>query len=401
MSTGHRVAMLGTGLIGDFYTMTLHGQRGRDRVEVVYSRTEERGAAFRERWGIPESTTSIQAAVDHPEVDTVVVGLPNHLHADAVAAAAAAGKAVLVTKPLARSATEARQILDTVERAGVFGGYLEDLVYTPKTRKALASTRSGAIGDVLWVRSRETHPGPHSAWFWDATQAGGGAIVDLGCHCIEIVRSFVGKGNRPVEVMCWADTLVHPIEAEDNAIALIRFESGAVGQFEVSWTFRGGMDLRDEVAGTEGTIWLNHFLRTGFELFTSGQGGYVAEKAEAEAGWQFPVGDEVAELGYVEMFTDMFDAMDAGRDPAETLYDGYVVNAVMDACYRSASTRAWAPVELEWRGGTAPRVARAERREDGLVVIKEEHLPDGRRKLILKDPATGAFLDRVVGGQTT
>lgn len=392
----HRVAMLGTGLIGDFYTATLHGQRGRDRVEVVYSRTADRGHAFAERWDVPVVTTSIVEAVQHPDVDTVVVGLPNVLHEEAIAAAAAAGKAVLCTKPLARSAEEAARILALVESAGVFAGYLEDLAYTPKTLKATQSVAAGAVGDVLWVRSRETHPGPHSAWFWDAEQAGGGAIVDLGCHCIEIIRAFVGKGNRPVEVMCWMDTLVHPIAAEDNAIALIRFDSGAVGQFEVSWTFRGGMDLRDEVAGTEGTIWMDHFLRTGFEMFTSGAGeGYVAEKAESASGWQFPVGDEVAELGYVDMFSDMFDAMDQGRPPRETFYDGYVVNAVMDACYRSARSRAWTPVELDWRGGSTPRIARQQRTEDGLAVIKEEQLPDGRRKLILSDPTTGVVTDRV------
>lgn len=398
MNDAHRIAMLGTGLIADFYAMALHGQRGRDRIVTTFSRSAARGGAFATRWGIPTSTTSLDEAIGHPEVDVVVVALPNHLHEDAVTRAAAAGKAVLCTKPLARSAEEARNILDTVERAGIFAGYLEDLVYTPKTLKAAAAVRRGAIGDVTWVRSREAHPGPHSAWFWDARQAGGGAIIDLGCHCIEIIRTFVGKGNRPVEVMCWADTLVHPIEAEDNAIVLVRFESGAIGQLEVSWTFRGGMDLRDEVAGTEGTIRLDHFLRTGFELYSGGGGGgYVAEKVEATQGWLFPVGDEVVELGYVDMFTDMFTALDTGGAPRETFYDGYVVNAVMDAAYRSARSRRWEPVELEWRGGAAPRIARSVARHDGHAIVKSELLPDGRRKLILSHRETGSIFEVVAG----
>ena len=396
----HTVTMLGTGLIGDFYTNTLHGQRGRDRVGVVYSRSQARADAFRERWSIPEATTDLEAAINHPSTDVVVIGLPNFLHEDAVGLAAKAGKPILCTKPLGRSAEEARRMLDVVEAAGVFGGYLEDLCYTPKTLKAVASVQGGAIGDVTWVRSRETHPGPHSAWFWDGRLTGGGAIIDLGCHCIEIIRNFMGKGNRPVEVLCHTDTLVHPIADEDNAIALIRFESGAMGQFEVSWTFRGGMDLRDEVAGTEGTIWLNHFLRTGFEMWSSGVGGgYVAEKTESSAGWLFPVGDEVSELGYTDMFNDMFEAIDTGRQPMETFYDGYVVNAVMDACYRSAKSRSWAPIDLfEWRGGSTPRIASTPEEFEGQVVIKREILPDGRHKLILKDPASGDFTDRIVAG---
>ena len=388
--------MLGTGLIGLFYTMTLHGQRGRDRVRAVYSRTAERAQAFASEWDIAFATSDMAAAIRHPDTDTVVIGLPNHLHEKAVRLSAEAGKAVLCTKPLARTGAEAKCILDIAESAGIFAGYLEDLVYTPKTLKALASVARGALGDVLWVRSRETHSGPHSDWFWDLDQAGGGAIIDLGCHCIEIIRSFIGKGIRPVEVTCWADTLVHPITAEDNAIGLIRFANGAIGQFEVSWSFRGGMDLRDEVAGTKGTIWLNHFLRTGFEMFTSGDGGYVAEKAEQDTGWLFPVGDEVSELGYVDMFTDMFNAMDQGRAPRESFYDGYVVNAVIDACYKSARTKQWEPVLIEdWRGQTDARPATGMKEEiDGMQLVKREHMPDGRIKLILRDKGSGKVVQR-------
>jgi predicted dehydrogenase len=394
---GHNVPMLGTGLIGLFYTETLHSRRGRDAVRVVYSRSGERAREFADEHDVPEFTTDLDAAVAHPDTGVVVVGLPNHLHEQAVELAVRHGKAVLCTKPLGRTADEARRMLESVERAGVFAGYLEDLCYTPKTLKALKLVRGGQIGDVTWARSRETHGGPHSAWFWDADQAGGGALIDLGCHCIEIVRSFVGKGNRPLEVMCWADTLVHPIDSDDNCIALIKFESGAIGQIEVSWTFRGGMDLRDEIAGTEGTVWLNHFLRTGFEAFTSGQaGGYVAEKAETTSGWLFPVGDEVAELGYADMFADMFDALERGRPPMETFYDGYVVNAIIDACYRSAKSGSWEAVQIDdWRGERVEPIARVRSEHDGKTVIKEETMPDGRRKLIVRDERSGEFADVV------
>ena len=395
----HKITMLGTGLIGMFYTRSLHAQRSRDQVHVVCSRSEAHARKFAEDHQIPCWTTSIEDAINDPETDVVVVGLPNNLHLDAVRLAAKVGKAVLVTKPLGRNASEALAMLEAVESAGVFSGYLEDLVYTPKTLKALDAVREGALGKVLWARSRETHPGPHSAWFWDKEISGGGAIVDMGCHCIEIGRSFIGKDLRPVEAMCWADTQVHPIEAEDHAIGLVRYENGAIGQFEVSWTFRGGMDLRDEISGTMGTIWLNHWLRTGFEMFTaSGPGGYISEKAEGQAGWLFPVGDEEGSLGYTPMFSDMLNSLDQGTTPIETFYDGYIVNAIIDACYNSARSKRWEPVKLEvWRGKQQTQQAAGSAvYDDQYFLIKEETMPDGKKKLILKEKSGGKIIQKIL-----
>ncbi len=394
-----KIALLGTGLIGTFYTMSLHGLRSRDEVVVVYSRTEERGAKFARENNIPKWTTNLKEAVSAPDVDVVIVGLPNNLHKEAIFAAADEGKAVLCTKPLARNAKEAWEILQKVEQAGVFHGYLEDLVYSPKHLKAHASVENGAIGKVLWVRSREAHPGPHSDWFWNPELSGGGAIIDLGCHCIEIGRSFIGKDIRPVEVVCWADTQVKPISAEDQAIGLVRFQNGAIGQFEVSWCFRGGMELKDEVAGVDGSIRIDNFLRTGFEMFSApGKKGYVAEKAETDSGWLFPVGDEVHELGYNEMFTDMFNSIEKVKKPIEDFYDGYVVNAIMDACYKSAKSKKWEAVELkEWRGKTEvePLTAFVEY-DENYWLVKQEILPDGRKKVILKDKHSQTIIEKEV-----
>lgn len=394
-----KIAMLGSGFIGRFYADSLLGQRSKDEIVSIYSRREESARKFAEDYKVPHATTDMLAAINHPDVEVVCISLPNNLHEAAVLACCAAKKAVLCTKPLGRNAAEARRMLEAVEKAGIFHGYLEDLVYTPKFSKALQSVQNGALGRILWAKSRETHPGPHSEWFWDKEQAGGGCMLDLGCHCVEIARSFIGKDIRPMEVICWADTQVKPIDAEDHAIALVKYENGAIGQFEVSWTFRGGMDLRDEVMGTEGTIWINNFLRTGFDMFTTGKGAdYVAEKAESNSGWLFPVGDEINDLGYNHMFTDMFRSIENKQTPRESFYDGYVVNAILDAAYRSAASKQWEPVQLDiWRGQTGVTNDKGQQEYDAdHYLIKEETTHYGARKLILKHKTTGQITEKTV-----
>jgi len=394
-----KIAMLGSGFIGRFYADSIQGKRSKDRIVSIYSRRESTARKFAEDYGVAHVTIDMEQSIAHPDVDVVCISLPNNKHEEAVMLCCKHKKAVICTKPLGRNAAEALRMMQAVEKAGIFNGYLEDLVYAPKSLKAIETVQSGALGRILWAKSRETHPGPHSDWFWDLEQAGGGAILDLGCHCVEITRSYIGKDILPVEVMCWADTQVKPIEAEDHAIALVKYENGAIGQFEVSWTFRGGMDLRDEVMGTEGTIWINNFLRTGFEMFTTGKGkGYVAEKAESNSGWLFPVGDEVNDLGYNHMFAEMFHCLEAGTSPRETFYDGYVVNAILDAAFASAKSKKWEPVKLEvWRGKTGVhKDSHMELYDEEHYLVKEELTHYGAKKVILKNRSTGKIVERTL-----
>ena len=394
-----KIAMLGSGFIGRFYADSLQGYRSKDKIVTIFSRREESAKKFATDYNVPFSTTIMEEAINRPEVEVVCISLPNNLHEEAVNLCCKHKKAVITTKPLGRNAEEAKRMLQAVEKAGIFNGYLEDLVYTPKFIKAHESVKNGALGRILWAKSRETHPGPHSDWFWDIEQAGGGCILDLGCHCVEITRSYIGKDIKPVEVMCWADTQVKPIDAEDHAIGLVKYENGAIGQFEVSWTFRGGLDLRDEVMGTEGTIWVNSFLRTGFEMFTTGKAAnYVAEKAESDKGWLFPVGDELNELGYNHMFMDMFNAMEKGTQPKETFYDGYVVNAVLDAAYKSAKSKQWEPVKLDiWRGRVGvSKDSHLQEYDADHYLVKEEVTHYGAKKVILKNKKTGKISEQVL-----
>jgi predicted dehydrogenase len=132
MKKAHNITLLGAGLIGTFYTMSILGQRSRDHIRTICALTDGEAEAFARKWGIPRWTANMKKAVEDPETDIVIVGVPNYLHKKAIRLAARAGKPVLCTKPLARNAREALEILEVVDKAGVSPAISKTLSILPR-----------------------------------------------------------------------------------------------------------------------------------------------------------------------------------------------------------------------------------------------------------------------------
>jgi predicted dehydrogenase len=339
--------MLGSGFVADFYMDGLRDVPG-TQVVASYSRSKERADEFGRRHGVPRQYTSMEGLCADEEVQLVVIGLPNHLHLPAVRAAADARKAIVCTKPLARNGAEAAEMVKLVRKAGVMHGYAETEVFSPDVMRARAMIESGGIGNVLTVRAREAHSGPHAPHFWDAETAGGGALLDMGCHTVEAARYFFGKENRIKDVFAWGATLVHQdkTKGEDNAVLLLRLEDGRTSLTEASWTAKGGMELRNEIYGTMGRI-ITDTSSTRIRAFLQQPAGYLMEKADAEVGWVFPIPDEARVYGYHEEMRHFVECFVEGKQPRESFTDGYVVNCILDAAYRSMKSGRWEPVEVD------------------------------------------------------
>jgi len=141
-----KLAILGTGFISRFYAESLIAQRRKDVVTMIYGRNKDKARKFAEDYKIPNYSTNLKEAIAHKDVDAVVIGLPNDLHLEAVLACAESKKHPLCTKPLGRNAKEALEMLKAVDKAGIVGGYLEDLCYTPKFLKSKWCYRRSDLG---------------------------------------------------------------------------------------------------------------------------------------------------------------------------------------------------------------------------------------------------------------
>jgi predicted dehydrogenase len=349
MSGKLRVGLLGTGFIQDQFHIPVYRELPNVDVTAVAGRDRAKTEAFAAKWGIGEvysGDEGISKLCQSPNVDVVDIGISNDRHLAAIQQAAENHKHVICEKPLARDAKEAREALQVAERYGVFHCYAENQVFMPQVQRAQRFIRDGSIGTVTWVRSREAHSGPHMEWFWDPRQAGGGVLIDMGCHSIELTRRLIGK--KPIDVCGWTATLAHKAASvEDNSLVLIRYEGGTLAQNENSWSARGGLDLRYEVYGTDGSIFVDVARETGIKVFTTGQkegAGYIVEKADASSGWMYPAWDERVTYGFVNELRHFTDSISRGVKAEETFEDGVVVSTLIDAAYESSRTSRWVPV---------------------------------------------------------
>src|SRR5436190_2478616 len=316
MSDPVRIAMLGSGFVAEFYMQGLANVNGQ-QVVINYSRSRKRAKAFAKHWTIPETSTALDAVIARDDIDLFIIALPNQEHLPVSLALSKAKRHQVCTKPLARNRSEAKQMDAAARLSGAMHGYAETEVFAPAVVKAREVIEAGGLGRVIWVRSRESHSGPHSPHFWDVDQTGGGALNDLGCHCIEAARYFFGKQDKVVEVMAWGATLVHTdrTKGEDNALLVLKFESGGIGHCELSWTTKGGLDLRNEIHGSEGSIFTDVTRGTPIHSFTPKPAGYVIEKADLNFGWTRPLPEEAFAYGYQAEMRHFVECVRDGRQP--------------------------------------------------------------------------------------
>ena len=237
----------------------------RAQVRVLAARSRERAAPLAARFGIPDVVTDFRAALDRPDVDAVVICTPDETHEAIAIAAAEAGKAVLLQKPMAGTVPACERIIAAAESAGVDLQVSFMHRYFPETQAALKLLADGAIGRVHSVRIRNATPGPDwGDWFFTMSGAPGGVVDQLGVHGIDLALQLVGDIR---DVSARVSTLVPTrglrdgrtivVQTPDTAVASYGFTTGAIATHEMSMIEVKGCDrFRMELYGEEGTMWL-------------------------------------------------------------------------------------------------------------------------------------------------
>ncbi|MEO8134152.1 MAG: Gfo/Idh/MocA family oxidoreductase [Betaproteobacteria bacterium] len=262
------IAVLGAGFIAGYHLAGLAAAGG-SSVRVLAGRSLERAVPLAARFDVADVVTDWRTALERDDVDAVVICTPDDTHELIAIAAAVAGKAILLQKPMAASVAACRRIIAAAASAGVDLQVSFMHRWFPEVDQARAWLSDGMIGRVHSVRIRNATPGPDwGDWFFAGSRAAGGVVDQLGVHGIDLALQLVGDirevSARVATVLperTLRDGRVVAVETADTALASYGFTAGALGTHEMSQVEVAGCDrFRLELYGEAGTIWLRSEL---------------------------------------------------------------------------------------------------------------------------------------------
>lgn len=326
------VGIIGSGMISQVHFNAL--QTVADATVVAVADLNlDRARQFAAERGIEKVYRTHTELLADQSIDAVVVAIPNRFHAPVSIDALEAGKHVICEKPLALTLEDAKKMIETADRRGLVLAHAEELCFIPKFVRAQELAESGGIGRPYLLRQCEKHDGPYSPWFWKPEEAGGGIVMDMGCHSIECIRFFLGK-KKVKSVMAHMGTYLHGeiTKEEDHAIIIMEFEDGTVGQAEASWALRGGMDSTFEIFGTDGVVYAD--LLKGSALRAFSREGFPGD--DETRGWSYQDYEWLWNNGYPQEDAHFIDCMINGNTPVESGPDGLAVLEIILAAYHSA-----------------------------------------------------------------
>ncbi len=331
------------GLIGSQFISSIHAESLRTcphaELRAVASPTRAHVDAFAKRHDVPHRYTDYRDLLAADDVDMVVIGAPNDLHCAMTLDAAAAGKHVVVEKPMCLNLRDADRMIAACAKAGVKLMYAEELCFAPKYARLKQLLDEGALGAPTLLKQSEKHDGPHAPHFWDVERSGGGVTMDMGCHAIEFFRWLLGR-PKVASVYAQMSRQVHAkkTRGEDNALLILEFENGVIGLAEESWTKLGGMDDRAEVHGSGGVAYADLLHGNSIETYSARGYGYAVEKAGSTRGWSFAIYEELWNYGFPQEMAHFVDCVRLDKPPCVTGEDGRAVLEVLFAAYESART---------------------------------------------------------------
>ena len=357
MKEGSGLRKVRIGIVGSKFAANLHATAYSrcPQADVVAVAAPDNLHEFADEFGIPERYNSYEEMFGSASLDLVSVCSPNFLHHPIVKAAAEAGLNVVCEKPLATTVEDGADMVRTCRDKGVKLFYAEDWLFAPAILRAKQVIDEGAIGDILFIKAKETHSGSHSPFAQKVRTCGGGAMIHLGVHPAAFARWLAA--SEPAEVIGSTTpgldgNLLHKnLEGEDWAVSIMTFRNGIRAVVEGNYITQGGMDDRIEVYGTKGVVRIDLTQGSPISVYSSVGYGYVLEKADSSLGWTSPAVDEYASLGYVGELSTFVKCVAEDLEPPKGVSgeDGLAALAMVIATYRSAKEgRSIDPHEL-WK----------------------------------------------------